>query len=77
MKRGIQDINIIHIIVVSTFYYFAAIGELWFSAIYLHFVYPSGKPRIHHLLCYQGLAVVDCGFALDAADLAHPRLSLN
>jgi hypothetical protein len=32
---------------------------------------------IHHLLCYQGLAVVNYGFALDAADLAHPRLSLN
>jgi hypothetical protein len=32
---------------------------------------------IHHLLCYQGLAVIDYGFALDASDMAHSRLSLN
>ena len=32
---------------------------------------------IHHPLCYQGLAVVDYGFAHDAADLVYPRLALN
>lgn len=32
---------------------------------------------IPHLLCYQGLAVDDYGFVLDAADMGHPRLSLN
>jgi hypothetical protein len=32
---------------------------------------------IPHLFCYQGLAVGDYGFALDAADMGHPRLSLN
>jgi hypothetical protein len=32
---------------------------------------------IHHLLCYQGLAVANYGFAFDAADLANLRLSLN
>jgi len=42
-----------------------------------HFVYPLGKPMTPHLLCYQGLAVDDYGFALDAADMRHPRLSLN
>jgi hypothetical protein len=31
---------------------------------------------IRHLLCCQGLAVANYGFALDAADLTHPRLSL-
>ena len=36
-----------------------------------HFVYLSGKPRIPHLLRYQGLAVDDCGFALDALNLGH------
>jgi len=41
-----------------------------------HFVYLSGKPRIPHLLCYQGLAVDDYGVALDASNLGHPRLSL-
>jgi len=41
-----------------------------------HFVYPLGKPMIPHLLCYQGLAVDDYGFALDASNLGHPRLSL-
>jgi len=42
-----------------------------------HFVYLSGKPMIPHLLRYQGLAVDDYGFALDASNLRHPRLSLN
>jgi hypothetical protein len=41
------------------------------------FVYPTGKPMIPHLLRYQELAVNDYGFALDALDLGHPRLSLN
>jgi hypothetical protein len=41
-----------------------------------HFVYLSGKPMISHLLCYQGLAVEDYGFALDASNMGHPRLSL-
>jgi hypothetical protein len=31
-----------------------------------HFVYLSGKPMISDLLAYQGLAVDDYGFALDA-----------
>jgi len=30
-----------------------------------------------HLLCYQGIAVDDYGFVLDAEDMAHPQLSLN
>jgi hypothetical protein len=34
------------------------------------------KMMIPHFLCYQGLAVDDYGFALDASDLGHPRLSL-
>ena len=42
-----------------------------------YFVYHSGKPRIPHLLRYQGFAVDDYGFTLDALDLGHPRLSLN
>jgi len=41
-----------------------------------HFVYPLGKPTIPHLLRYQELAVDDYGFALDASNLGHPRLSL-
>jgi hypothetical protein len=39
--------------------------------------YPSGKPMTPHLQRYQRLAVEDYGFALDALDLGHPRLSLN
>ena len=35
------------------------------------------KPMTPHLLRYQGFAVVYDGFALDALDLGHPRLSLN
>jgi len=46
-------------------------------SFYLHFVYLSGKPMISHILCYQGLAVDDYGFTLDALNLGHPRLSLN
>ena len=38
------------------------------------FVYPSGKPRIPHVLRCQGLAVAHYSFALDALDLQHPRL---
>ena len=38
-----------------------------------HFVYPLGKPMTPHLLRYQGLAVDDYGFALDASNLEHPR----
>jgi len=41
-----------------------------------YFVYLSGKPMIPHLPCYQGLAVDDYDFALDASNLGHPRLSL-
>ena len=41
-----------------------------------HFVYPLGKPMTPHLLRYQGLAVDDYGFALDASNLGHPRLSI-
>jgi len=48
-----------------------------FGLFYLDFVYPAGKPMMPHLLCYQGLAVDDYDFALDAADLGHPQLSLN
>jgi len=47
------------------------------SVFYLDFVYPVGKPMIPNLLCYQGLAVDHYGFALDAVELGHPRLSLN
>jgi len=34
-----------------------------------YFVYLSGKPIIPHLLRYQGLAVNDYGFTLDASNL--------
>ena len=37
-------------------------------------VYLSGKPMIPYLLCYQGLAVNDYDFVLDASNLGHPRL---
>ena len=47
------------------------------SVILIDFVYPAGKPMTPHLLCYQGLAVDDYGFALDASDMGYPRLSLN
>ena len=53
------------------------ISEIWILLFYFVFVYPSGKPIIPHLFCYQGLAVDDYGFALDAADMGYPRLSLN
>ena len=63
----------------------------WFGCIFItllkvrytfliksHFVYPSRLGgMITHLLRYQGLAVGDYGFILDALDMGHPRLSLN
>jgi len=55
----------------------STISEIWILLFSLVFIYPSGKPMIPHLLCYQGLAVEDYGFALDAADKGHPWLSLN
>jgi len=42
-----------------------------------HFVYLSGKPMTLHILRYQGFAVDDYCFILDASDLGHPRLSLK
>jgi hypothetical protein len=56
-----------------------------FFILYLHFVYPSGKPMIRHRpACAgsgdprcQGFAVNDYGFTLDALALAYPQLSLN
>jgi hypothetical protein len=33
------------------------------------------KPRMPHLFCYQEFAVNDYGFALDASNMGHPRLS--
>jgi len=39
------------------------------SFIQSHFVCPSGKLMIPHLLRYQGLAVDDYGVVLDALDL--------
>jgi hypothetical protein len=41
------------------------------------FVYLSGKPMTPHLLRYQGFAVDDYGFTLEALNLGHPRLSLD
>ena len=37
----------------------------------------ADKLKIPHFLRYQGLAVKDYGFVLDASDLGHPELSLN
>ena len=37
----------------------------------------DGKPMIPHLLRYQGFAVDDNGFTLDALNLRHPRLSTH
>ena len=58
-------------------YNISTISKIWILLFSLVFVYPSGKPMIPYLLCYQGLAVDDYGFALDASDTGHPRLSLN
>jgi len=53
-----------------------SINEIFIYLKISHFVYLSGKPMIPHLFCYQGLAVDDYSFALDALDLGHPRLSI-
>ena len=37
----------------------------------------DGKPMIPHLLRYQGFAVDDYGFTLDALNLGHPQLSIH
>ena len=50
--------------------------EVVIRCLFHYFVYPSGKPMIPHLLCYQGLAVDHYSFALDALNLGHPRRSL-
>ena len=55
----------------------STISEIWILLFYLVFSYPSGKSIIPYLPCYQGLAVDDYGFPLDAADMGHSRLSLN
>jgi hypothetical protein len=47
----------------------------------LHFVHPSGKPGIPHILRYQGLAVEYYGFALGClgseASSTFAQLGLN
>jgi len=58
------------------YFHNASIDEIYLL-IQSHFVYPSGKLSTPHLLRYQGLAVDDYGFALDALDLWHPKISLN
>jgi len=55
----------------------STISEIQMLLFYRGFVYLSGKPMTPHLLHYQGLAVDDYGFSLDALNLGHPRLSLN
>jgi hypothetical protein len=37
----------------------------------------DGNPMIPHLLRYQGFAVDDYGFTLEALNLRHPRLSIH
>ena len=44
------------------------------SCLFLRVFYPPGKPRIPHLLRYQGFAVNYYSFTLDALDLRHPQL---
>jgi hypothetical protein len=39
-----------------------------------HVVYPSGKPRIPHLLCCQEIGVNDYSLTRDALHLQPPRL---
>jgi len=41
------------------------------------FCLPFGKADDTPLLRYQGLAVDDYGFVLDALDMGHPKLLLN
>jgi hypothetical protein len=53
------------------------IEKLLSAVFFHHFVYPLGKPMMLHLLCYQGFAVDDYDFTLDASDMGHAQLSLN
>ena len=39
-----------------------------------HVIYPTGKPRIPHLLCCQRFAVSYYGFTFGALNLQYPRL---
>jgi hypothetical protein len=53
------------------------IEELSAAVFFHHLVYPSEEPMMLDLLCYQGFAVDDYDFTLDASDMGHPQLSLN
>jgi hypothetical protein len=53
------------------------IEEISSAVFFHHFVYHLGKPMMLHLLFYQGFAVDDYDFTLDASDMGHPQLSLN
>jgi len=53
------------------------IGELSSDVFFIILFTPLGKPIIHHLSCYQGLAVDNYGFALDASDMGHFQLSIS
>ena len=54
-------------------YYNTYINEIYYLEK-IPFFYPLGRTMIPYLLCYQGIAVDDYGFALDAADLGGLRL---
>jgi len=49
-------------------------GEIEKQRLNRRLVYPSGKPRILHLLRCQRFAIVYYGFTFGALDLQHPRL---
>jgi len=49
-------------------------GEIRLASKICHFFYPTGKPRMLHLLRCQGFAVAHYGFTLAALHLQHPRL---
>jgi hypothetical protein len=53
------------------------IWEVIIRYLFHLFAYLSGKPMMPHLFCYQGFAVDNYAFTLDAADMGHPRLSIN
>ena len=59
----------------NVFFHKAVINEIYIYLKKSYFVYLSGKPMIPHLPRYQGLAVDDYGFTLDASNMGHRQLS--
>jgi hypothetical protein len=69
----LKNKNILTMVDLDGLYQKSSKGALHEGERICHVFYPWGKPRIPHLLCCQGFAVIYYSFTLDASDLPAGR----